>query len=273
MARYNNVYCEDVITSCSINVKYRFSFNEIVRKDTPSKNIGFRDRIGNMLCLDVDKIEADAKGDSDSTMDLVVGVADFDDVLQKFSLKVLLPIELKLNCSAFNIRKQMLLHKDSHTREMFSGIALSAISIFLFPNDVVSVAQNILARWKCDSGASLLRNWRFLGQEEFNCYVHFSDEYPYSPKTDFCTFEERIDSYLSMTEIEQCANYIDTEIKNCAEHYLHCYDLNELNYIIDCLESKMTEVYKFLPPSANPIDVEYLKLCVGTILNLRESIK
>ena len=87
MARIDNVYCEDVLSSCRTYENYKCTFEEIVQKDSGNKAFGFEERILKMQSFDVDKIEMNTSenADKDCTMDLVIGIASFDCTERKFS--------------------------------------------------------------------------------------------------------------------------------------------------------------------------------------------
>lgn len=130
MARISNVYCHQAIDECYGYEAYRSIFRDVIAKDSSGKAFGFDKRILDMSCIDMDKIEADHAGDNGRTMDLVLGLADFDDVRQHITRKYLLPVELKLNCIAFNLGTTELIEKDAHTRNYRLGLDSPLIACF-----------------------------------------------------------------------------------------------------------------------------------------------
>lgn len=116
MATNSDVYYAASLEQCNIDRRYRYSFGYIVGKDSPGKSFGFDNRLLEAECIDSDKVEADRYGSNEKTMDLIMGLADFNDVKQKYTRQYLLPIELKLNCVTFNVKLKCLKEKDKHTR-------------------------------------------------------------------------------------------------------------------------------------------------------------
>lgn len=127
--KIDNVYCEDVLSSCRTYKNYKCTFEEIVQKDSGDKDFGFdKKRILKMQSFDVDEIERNTgkSGNKNCTMDLVIGIASFDCTKRKFSNRRLLPVELKLNCKSFNPKIiGDLKNKDEHTRAMeWNGVSI-----------------------------------------------------------------------------------------------------------------------------------------------------
>ncbi len=250
----NVVYCEDVLSSCRTYKNYKCTFEEIVQKDSGNKDFGFdKKRILKMQSFDVDEIERNTgkSGDKDCTMDLVIGIASFDCTERKFSNRRLLPVELKLNCKSFNLEKGKLKEKDKHTRAMeWNGVPFSTKSIFLFPSvRIIREAKNRLGRWKRGSGGSDMKNWVLLTPKGFNTYIHFEEDCPYSPKTDFSRIESTINKFITKDKIEDCAYYLYDSIRPILEDFKNQYKIEEIRYVVECLRKTMDAIYPKLPPS------------------------
>lgn len=144
MAKISDVYSETAITDSGKYQQYVDTFGNVVQKDSLGKSFGFAQRILDMNCWDMDSIETAQHGSNDMTMDLVLGLEDFDDVRQVAATKYLLPVELKLNCVAFNLRATELTGKDEHTRQYDMGIRFGSNSVFLFTNRVVGQVKHVL---------------------------------------------------------------------------------------------------------------------------------
>lgn len=144
MAKISDVYSETAITDSGKYQQYVDTFGNVVQKDSSGKSFGFAQRILDMNCWDMDSIEVAQHGSNDMTMDLVLGLEDFDDVRQVAATKYLLPVELKLNCVAFNLRATELTGKDEHTRQYDMGIRFGSNSVFLFTNRVVGQVKHVL---------------------------------------------------------------------------------------------------------------------------------
>lgn len=269
MANKDCVYCEAAIKQAAVNEKYHRSFDEIVQKDSPGRSFGFDQRILTMQCIDMDQVETDRSGSNKRTMDLLVGIANFNDNSRKYSSIRLLPIELKLNCESFNLSKSALKNKDTHTRTLLLGTIFTKESLFLFPQDLISVAQSNLNRWSKGSNAAEVENWVFISPEQINAYIHFEEDYPYQPKTDFQVISSQIDTHIQNGNIERCAKYLDGTIRPQVEKLRAQYMKDEVVYIINQLKAKMDQVYSELPSNTDPTEKEYLKICVDDILAIK----
>lgn len=270
MARIDNVYCEDVLSSCRTYENYKCTFEEIVQKDSGNKAFGFEERILKMQSFDVDKIEMNTSenADKDCTMDLVIGIASFDDTERKFSNRRLLPIELKLNCKSFNLEKGKLKEKDKHTREMkWNYVPFSSKSIFLFPSGIIDKAKNELGRWKRGSGGSDVKNWVLLTPNDFNNYIVFAEDYPYSPKTDFSSIENTINEFITEGNIGGCTCYLVESVRSRLEVFQKRYKIEEIKYVVECLRKTMDAIYPKLPQSD---EAEFLKSRSDEILDFYE---
>lgn len=201
--KIDNVYCEDVLSSCRTYENYKCTFEEIVQKDSGNKDFGFNECIIKMQSFDVDEIERNTckkSGNKNCTMDLVIGIASFDCTERKFSNRRLLPIELKLNCKSFNLKIDDLKNKDEHTREMeWNGVPFSSKSIFLFPSGIIDIANRFVASKQRGSGGSDIRNWILFDPNGFNDYIHFVESCPYYPETDFSNIENTINKFIQKT--------------------------------------------------------------------------
>lgn len=269
--KIDNVYCEDVLSSCRTYENYKCTFQEIVQKDSGDKDFGFdKKRILKMQSFDVDEIERNTgkSGDKDCTMDLVIGIASFDCTERKFSNRRLLPIELKLNCKSFNLEKGKLKEKDKHTREMkWNYVPFFSKSIFLFPSGIIDKAKNELGRWKRGSGGSDVKNWVLLTPNDFNNYIVFAEDYPYSPKTDFSSIENTINEFITEGNIGGCTCYLVESVRSRLEVFQKRYKIEEIKYVVECLRKTMDAIYPKLPQSD---EAEFLKSRSDEILDFYE---
>lgn len=251
--KIDNVYCEDVLSSCRTYKNYKCTFEEIVQKDSGDKDFGFdKKRILKMQSFDVDEIERNTgkSGDKDCTMDLVIGIASFDCTKRKFSNRRLLPVELKLNCKSFNLKIDDLKNKDEHTREMeWNGVPFSSKSIFLFPPEIIGIANRFVAEKQRGSGGSDIRNWILFDPNGFNNYIHFAESCPYYPETDFSRIENTINEFITEGKILDCAYYLDESIRPILEDFKKQYKIEEIKYVVECLRKTMDAIYPKLPQS------------------------
>lgn len=264
MAKNNNVYYEDALKQCGLDEKYIYSLKAIIDKDSPGKTFKIIPKLLDAKCIDMDMIEVDNLGNNDKTMDLVIGLADFDDVRQVFTNYYLLPVELKLNCVEFNLKLEDLKTKDQHTRDYHLG-TYSKQSVFLFTDKVYAHAVNNYSRWKRGSGAAGIKNWVIMNPSQFCSFIRFADDFPYVPQTDFNVIAEKIDKYIEENDINGCCDYIDGHVKALVNEYaIVMFNRNESLYIYEELEKKMDEVYRII----NNEDLQYMKMIVKPILDM-----
>lgn len=269
--KIDNVYCEDVLSSCRTYKNYKCTFEEIVQKDSGDKDFGFdKKRILKMQSFDVDEIERNTgkSGNKNCTMDLVIGIASFDCTERKFSNRRLLPIELKLNCKSFNLKIDDLKNKDEHTRAMeWNGVPFSSKSIFLFPSGIIDIANRFVASKQRGSGGSDVKNWVLLTPNDFNNYIVFAEDYPYSPKTDFSSIENSINNFITEGNIWGCTCYLVESVRPRLEVFQKRYKIEEIKYVVECLRKTMDAIYPKLPQSD---EAEFLKSRSDEILDFYE---
>lgn len=269
--KIDNVYCEDVLSSCRTYKNYKCTFEEIVQKDSGDKDFGFdKKRILKMQSFDVDEIERNTgkSGNKNCTMDLVIGIASFDCTERKFSNRRLLPIELKLNCKSFNLKIDDLKNKDEHTRAMeWNGVPFSSKSIFLFPSGIIDIANRFVASKQRGSGGSDVKNWVLLTPNDFNNYIVFAEDYPYSPKTDFSSIENSINNFITEGNIWGCTCYLVESVRPRLEVFQKRYKIEEIKYVVECLRKTMDAIYPKLPQSD---EAEFLKSKSDEILDFYE---
>ena len=272
MANKNNtsdrVYQNITIANIPVDNTYKQSFNNILRKDYHNKPFGFLPRIQQTLCLDIDKIETDNGGNNDNTMDLTIGIAKYDDTLQTFSSHRLLPVELKLDCKSFvRLRKDDLVRKDRHTRDILNGFAITtdSHSIFLFTEDVAPSAKSGKSRWEKGSNSHSLKYWEMMSPKEYNSYIQFKEDFPYKPITDVDSIKRNIQMLFSNGDIDRLIYFID-DCKNRAESYKRKYYLNECNIIANTL----SESISYLMSNNGDADIEeYLSMLREDIESLK----
>ncbi len=268
MATNSDVYYAASLEQCNIDRRYRYSFGDIVGKDSPGKSFGFDNRLLKAECIDSDKVEADRCGSNERTMDLIMGLADFNDVKQKYTRQYLLPIELKLNCVAFNEKLKSLKEKDKHTREMIDGI-FSENSVFIFTDNVAKVATSYYHRWRKGSEGSDIKNWRIVTPNQFNSLIKFSADFPYTPQTNFNAISKAIDTFIEGHDIDGCYNYIETYIWKMVESFgVKDYNKNEVTFLSVKLKDKAEEVFEILDED----EKEYLMIALNKILYFSNSL-
>ena len=267
MATNSDVYCPDALDQCGFDRKYRCSFGAIVEKDSPGKSFGFDNRLLSVECIDADQVETDKSGSNEKTMDLIMGLADFDDVRQEYRRMYLLPVELKLNCSSFNLKLSDLRGKDEHTRLSFNG-NFAQRSVFVFTEKVVGQAINNLNRWKRGTESNDIKHWLMIAPNQLNGLVKFRADFPYVPQTDFEAIYNRIDSFIEAHDIDGCYNYIANEVFAIVIRYGNeQFNRREVDYLASKLKTKMDGVYNGL----DEIEKGYLMIAVDSILKFSAS--
>lgn len=266
MAKIENVYFEHIFSSKY--ARYRSTFGKIVKKDSRDKAFDFSPRILGMQSLDIDKIEDSRSTDKNSTMDLAIGIADFDDTNRTFAKKCLLLIELKLNSATFNLKRLDLCSKDKHTREMeWNNLSLCQTSVFVFPEKVIGKAKSNLRSWQSGSDGASMKKWVFLSPADFNEYIKFEEDYPYKPITDFGIIDTKIESFVSNEQFEACADYIYTEVKEKLEYFHNHYKEQEVRHIVENLQATSQRLFPNLPDKE---EAKYLKLVIEELIAIGE---
>lgn len=262
------VYQDITIANIPIDVKYKQRFNNILKKDYHDKQFGFMPRIQQTLCLDMDKIETDNGGNNDNTMDLTLGIAQYDDTKQNFSFHRLLPVELKLDCKSFvRLRKDDLVRKDRHTRDILNGFSITADShsVFLFTEEVAPSAKSGKSRWEKESNSHSLKYWEMMSPKEYNSYLQFKEDFPYKPITDVDSIKRNITKLFSNGDIDVLISFIDA-CKNKAEVYKRKYYLNEC----DIIANTLSESISYLMSCNDDVDIEdYLSMLGEEIESLK----
>lgn len=268
MAMNNDVYCADALKLCDLDSKYIFGFGTIVQKDSPDRSFGFDNRLLATECIDMDFVEKDHnRYNENKTMDLIMGLADFDDVKQEYRNMYLLPVELKLNCSSFNLRLSDLRGKDEYTR-YFINENLSQQSVFIFINGVVEQAISYFNRWKLGTGSKYIQNWKIMNPSQFNDFIKFRTDFPYVPQTDFAAISKNIFDFIGRHDIDGCFKYIENDVFNVVWSFKYKrFNRNEVNYLVNALKTTMDKVCEGL----DEFEKEYLFIAVDSILNLQDS--
>lgn len=270
--RTNNpdmVYCESIVKCLSVEDKYKQRFSNIVSKDSPGKSFGFTQRILDTYCIDMDMVEIDNGGDSDNTMDLVVGIAQYDNYRQSFSNKRFLPVELKLNCKSFaGITKKELTRKDRHIRDILNGYSavVDMHSAFIFPEEVAPSAKNSKSRWNQEANSGNFKNWDMMSPIEYNTYIHFVEDYPYNPQTDINDIKNKIAKFFSNNDIDGLIKFIDYYTKK-AEGHKRKYNINECRAIANALSDSINLM---ISKNQDPDIVEYMLMLGEEVESLKK---
>lgn len=266
MAKISDVYSETAIADSGKFLQYNDTFGNVVQKDSPGKSFGFAKRILDMECWDMDSIEAAQQGSNEMTMDLVLGLQDFDDVRQVATTEYLLPVELKLNCVAFNLGFGELIGKDEHTRQYDMGVRFGANSVFLFTNTVAGQALNVISRWKRGTYSRKMKGWQVMTPSSFNSYIKFMSDYPYQYQTDVKDIEDKISSFLAVGDVDGCERYIKYKVLPKMEECYKVYNKLEIEYVVNQVKQILDKNY--IQFNISDFDKEYLNLALNDIAGL-----
>lgn len=240
----DRVYHNPILDNIVDSQQYRHDFVHFLDKDYKGNIYGFSKRILGTQCLDMDEKEAAISGDNDKTMDLVVGVARFDDTNRTYTQMRLLPVELKLGCSSFNgISKSQLLGKNQHTRDMLAHFQMDNHSVFIFKKEVVSQARSGKSRWEKEPNSNVIANWEMLSPEDYNEYIGFENDFPYRPITNLKEIRENIKNLVEQRDWDGCIDYIERERK-IAEQYKIKYKLHECQAIAVELDNQIDVIMR-----------------------------
>lgn len=275
MANKNNipdrVYHKSYVVNSPVPEKYKQRFANILDKDYSGKRYGFTQRVLETTCIDMDSIEKDNEGDSNNTMDMVTGIARFDDSRRVFNNDRFLPVELKLGCKSFDeISKKELLDKDAHTRDILNSLSLSvdAHSVFLFTKKVAPSAKSIKSRWERETSGGKIKTWEIKSPEEYNSYIQFENDFPYKTLTDVESLKFKIYNLFSNGDFDGLIAFVENG-KRMAEAYRYKHNnYNECGAIADAL----SESIKSLIGKNQGTDIdEYLKMLEEEISSLKNS--
>lgn len=196
-------------------------FGEIVQKDSPGCSFGFTDEVLSMLCLDHDKVEISKHGNNNMTVDCSTVISCLDDATLKLRNHRHLFIELKLNCTAHNLKKEDYQGKIIHSLLLIQEYCSHQANVypsyvFLFTDLVKGRARRDVNGWSRGSGGSLLKKVVIMAPTDFNEYVGFPHQFPYDPKNSRETIEEEFRKVRESKE--DCLEMLDSWYKKAVAY-------------------------------------------------------
>jgi hypothetical protein len=255
----DRVYCREYIDTLNKYDKYKYSFGQIVDKDSPGKTFGFSDDILAMECIDMDAYETDQAGLNDQTMDCACPIAKFNDTTRIYSDRKLLLLEFKLNCVNHCLGKSVYTGKMSHTRQLLATERLHGENIFIFTDSVKSKAVRQVNSWKMGSNSAVLKNALVMSPKELNNYIGFESNFPYKYRTNV---DDIINSILANVDnVDQLVSELE-KWKKEAEKFKKQQNIIESRYIIEILKRVVLESVDYVK---DEIGREYIKLCICDI--------
>jgi hypothetical protein len=256
----DRVYCQGYLDSLLKYDQYKYTFGEIVDKDSPHQTFGFSRDILNMKCIDIDAIESNMSEQNDQTMDCACSIAKFDVVSRRYTSKKLLLVELKLNCiSSRNLTKSVYVGKIDHSRDLLVGEKLHRSNIFLVTDKVKNSAKHDVYRISKDSNGSKLKNVVVMSPTEFNSFIGFEHNFPYIPINNPNDIIQSIKN--ASKDIDKLVGVIEYWKKEvCC--YKSLYNHNEVENIRKNLKIGVHRIINAMPSG---YDKEYITLCFEDI--------
>lgn len=226
--------------------------NEIVRahpiyKDAPSSlaDVSKRDYSQNPFdsrieCLDMDCYESNFvnHGSNDSTMDVTMGVADYDG--NRKSNSTLLMVELRLGYQSMrNVKAESLNKKVLHTLDLLNPAeySVSKDAVFVFAEDVLQQARSWLARFGHSNHTG--KDWVVMSPQIFNKAYMCVEDVPYTPLFDY---EEAKELFVKVISERNWEAIIDN-FEIWGKRYYRCYPITqERELIVGLLKGVWQEI-------------------------------
>ncbi len=256
--RIERVYCHSVVADMD-DMPAKKTFAEIVAKDSGDRSFGFSSDVLSMLCLDLDAIESLRSGDNEKTMDCSVGIGRYNVTQRVFAGRMLLLVELKLNCVNHTLGASHYIGKVRHTRDLLADRNIHGSHIFLFTGQVKGKAQRDVFGWSRGSNGNVLKTIRIMTPVEFNGYVGFESQYPYKPINDGQTMAAEIAG--AAVDAVSLAEVIE-KWKQKGIAYRHAGNMPEACHISHTVKSAAAAVVDNMEPG---VDREYIQLILDEL--------
>lgn len=259
--------CCGLLAEMEDNEDFRQPFLSFFEKDYQGRTFGVRKELLDVTCIDLDKFEtAISGGRNQETMDLAVGIADFDETERKKSSHRLLPIELKLDCISFRSlfkERRNLINKDQHSRELLQAYPLEKKSFFIFTKPVAPQAERGFNQWGRERGTDFFKEWKALDPDRLSELLRFESDFPYLPITDLKNFQATITKFIETQDFSSVFGYLEYLRDLAATHYRK-YRLEEVKHI----SGTVLHIISPLLPQVTQ-DQEYLGLLLEDFEHLR----
>lgn len=248
---YSHVYHNDGACPCFLNIaaermeSFRYSFIDIVQKDSPGQTFGFSTLMQNVSCFDLDQAVKSLGGNNQSSMDCIIRTSTYDAVHQKFYNPKWLLVELKLNSEEAQQDRMDLKKKVTETECGLSGLDIDISRNFIYPESIWSQKRSLFAQWQRGSGGSVFRNWSCYSPALFEQFLLFQENLPYKPENN----HEHI-----LQSFSNCANpdKFDKQMRywlSRTEHYQKNGNRYEHDHILTSLSIIFYEFLDSLEPS------------------------
>lgn len=198
---------DSVVQQYPWNDKYKVLLDDISERDYPNKHYFNKD----VLCLDVDRYEADHAGDNDKTVDTVMGIADYNTTTMTCSKERLRMVELRMGYrNPYNLKVSDLSSKISHTAQMFNGSPIDKFAIFVFEEKEAPIVRNLFNRWGRERKEA--KNWRAITPNAFCESIKTEKDFPYTPSHDIDGVKNAISGVKSSSQLARTLEYWTREI-------------------------------------------------------------
>lgn len=243
--------------------------NEIVRahpiyKDASStlKEVSLRDYASNPFddrieCLDMDFFESKfvKHGANDSTMDVTIGIADYDGCRKTNS--ALLMVELRLGYQSMrNLKAESLNKKVLHTLELLNPAeySVSKDAVFVFAENVFQRAKNWIFRYKNSNHSG--RAWDVMSPEIFSKAYMCMEDVPYTPIYDYDDARKQFERLVSDQNWEAIADNFDI----WGKRYYQCFQISQERELIVVLLKETWQKILEIKNDIDETDWEFLSL-------------
>lgn len=196
--------------------------------------------------LDLDLYEKSRPGANQETIDVAIGVADFDDCRRKASNHRLLLVELRMDYvgDAHNSHTSAMKAKETHSRQLLSGSPVDERCFFLFDENVAPKRLSIHSRY-VKTNASI-RNWRIVSPSDFLNFFSFEKDIPYKPQTNVNAVLNKVALLVKNKDIKGLFDVFDFW-KGKEEVFYSQFNLNECDVIqVDILRNLLDLIKSLL---------------------------
>lgn len=234
------------------------TIGDVLMKDYKSHK-GIRSELLTKPCIDLDILEIARTNHRKKSMDMAVGVCNYDVVSRLYSGHRLLLVELKLDCDGrrFNITASELEGKVAHTRQVLVVNELvDSKNIFVFPEDKLAQALSNLSKWKRGSNSSAYAEYVFLDETGLNNLLSVETDFPiiyiYSKeKRILPDFFKLMKEFEADQDVEKLMDSLDRLVRSWQAIYdklKQQYNIPEAKNVLESTIEGMSQVIEKMPP-------------------------
>lgn len=190
-------------------------------------------------CLDMDSYETSLPQNvSDSTMDGVIGIAEYDD--NRNQNRRLLMIELRMNYrTPHHLKTSSLNKKVSHTIQLLScgSCPLANYVLFIFDNGILQQAIRWMRDNQCYNNSG--KSWLAMSPEMFNEIYLCESDLPYVPVHEFDSAKDKLLELLNSQSFDDIYEQLDWWGQ---EYYRWSYSTQESSLIREFVKNIWDEI-------------------------------